>query len=98
MKIAGVDLCKYRELFGVPGRGIHKYRFMGVAIVDVIQSLIGAFILSWLTKWPFLYCAIGVFAAGILAHRAFCVRTTVDKLLFGGGGGEGAGGDDRRRG
>jgi hypothetical protein len=29
-----------------------------------------------------LYTIIGVFISGIIIHRLFCVRTTVDKLLF----------------
>jgi len=30
----------------------------------------------------FLYTAICLFILGIILHRLFCVRTTVDKILF----------------
>jgi hypothetical protein len=75
-------LCKYKDALGQPGKGIHSYRFMGVAIMDVIMTLIGAFIISYYTKYSLLWVSIILFSLGIIAHRLFCVRTTIDKILF----------------
>jgi fatty acid desaturase len=77
-----VDLCKYKNALGEPGKGIHSYRFFGVAIMDVIMTLIGAAIISYFSGYSFLYVAIFLFILGIILHRLFCVRTTVDKVLF----------------
>jgi hypothetical protein len=77
-----IDLCKYKNILGIPGKGIHSYRFGGVAIADVIMTIIGAFIISFFSGWNFIYTLIGLFILGIILHRLFCVRTTVDKLLF----------------
>lgn len=77
-----IDLCKYKDALGKPNKGIHSYRFMGVAIVDVIMTLIGAILISYFTKYSFLMIAIFLFILGIVLHRLFCVRTTIDKLLF----------------
>ena len=77
-----VDLCKYKHLFGIPGKGIHSTRFIGVAIADVIQTIIGAFFISYLTNYSFIKTLIILFLLGIFLHRIFCVRTTIDKLLF----------------
>lgn len=77
-----MDLCKYKNALGEPGKGIHKYRLFGVAIMDVIMTIIGAFLISFFFKLPFWKCLIALFIAGIILHRLFCVRTTVDKLLF----------------
>ena len=77
-----INLCKYKNMLGVPGKGIHSYRIGGIAIADVIMTIIGAFIISFLTGWSFLYTLIGLFILGIILHRLFCVRTTIDKLLF----------------
>jgi hypothetical protein len=77
-----VDLCKYKNALGEPGKGVHSYRIFGVAIADVVMTLIGALILSYLFNWPFLYTAVGLFILGIILHRLFCVRTTIDKVLF----------------
>ncbi len=76
------SLCPYKEMFGRPGLGVHKYRFFGIAIVDVIMTIIGAAIISSFTNLKFSYTLVGLFVLGIVAHRAFCVRTQVDKWLF----------------
>ena len=41
-----IDLCKYKNALGVPGKGIHSYRICNIAIADVIMTIIGAFIIS----------------------------------------------------
>ena len=75
--------CKYKSIFGEPNTGLHSYRFMGVAIVDVLMTVIGAVILAWYFRLPYLYTIVAAFVIGIALHRLFCVRTTVDKLIFG---------------
>ena len=78
-----MSLCKYRYALGIPNRGVHSYRFMGVSIMDVIMTLIGAGLFSYFLKISFVYTSIFLFILGIILHRIFCVRTTVDILLFG---------------
>jgi hypothetical protein len=75
-------LCKYKNALGEPNKGVHSYRFLGVSIVDVLLTLIGAAIISYFSGYSFLYVAIFLFILGIILHRLFCVRTTVDKILF----------------
>ena len=77
-----MDLCKYKNALGIPGKGIHSYRLFGVAIADVIMTIIGALLLSFFFKTKFLYTLITLFLLGIFLHIIFCVRTTIDKLLF----------------
>jgi len=76
------NLCKYKNALGKPGKGIHSYRIFNIAIMDVIMTLIGAVILSYLFNVKFIYLSIILFILGIILHRLFCVRTTIDKLLF----------------
>jgi hypothetical protein len=75
-------LCKYKNALGIPGKGIHSFQIYGIAVADVIMTIIAAFLFSWLFKWSFIYTLIGLFLLGIILHRIFCVRTTVDKILF----------------
>jgi len=77
-----MNLCKYKNLLGIPNKGIHSYRFMGIAIADVIMTIIGAIIISFLFKVSCVFTCISLFILGIILHRLFCVRTTIDKLLF----------------
>ena len=77
-----MDLCKYKNIFGNPNEGIHSYRVFDFAIVDIFATLIVAFLISYFFKTSFFYTCIILFILGILFHRLFCVRTTIDKILF----------------
>lgn len=77
-----MSLCKYKNALGVPKTGIHSYRLFGVAIADVVMTIIGAWLISYFFKYSFVNTLITLFILGIILHRVFCVRTTVDKLLF----------------
>jgi hypothetical protein len=77
-----MNLCKYKDALGVPKKGIHSTRFLGVALADVIMTILGGLIISYLWKYSIIYTTIILFILGIILHRIFCVRTTIDKLLF----------------
>jgi len=77
-----MNLCKYKDSLGIPGKGIHSYRVFNVAIIDVIMTIIGAYFISIWLKKSFLITTILLFLLGIFLHHLFCVRTTVDKFLF----------------
>ena len=77
-----MTLCQYKNIFGEPDTGVHRYKIFGIAIVDTLLTILAAAILSYLFKWNFWWVLIILFALGIVAHRLFCVRTTVDRLLF----------------
>jgi hypothetical protein len=77
-----MNLCKYKNLFGIPKKGAHSHRFLGFAIVDVASTIVASIIISFFFKTPLLYTTISLFVLGIILHRLFCVRTTIDKLLF----------------
>ena len=74
-------LCAYKDIFGAPGTGAHAYRFLGVAIVDVVLTVLAAWAIAWWFQWPIWKVAMILFLVGILMHRLFCVRTTVDRWL-----------------
>ena len=73
---------KYRHSLGIEGKGIHSYRFFGFAIADILQTIFGFGILSYFLGVPLWKGILGGFVLGIVLHRAFGVRTTLDKLLF----------------
>ena len=77
-----MNLCQYKDALGKPGVGIHSYRIFNIAIVDVIMTFIGAFIISYFLNISFIRTSIFLFILGIILHHIFCVKTTIDKLLF----------------
>lgn len=78
-----MNLCPHKDMLGKPGAGIHSYRFLNLAIADIVMTLIASWLISYFYKLPFLLVSVVLFALGIFLHRIFCVRTTVDKFLFG---------------
>jgi hypothetical protein len=77
-----MNLCQYKNIFGKVGEGVHSIRFMGLAIVDVILTILGSYIISLIVHWNFWITLFVIFILGIVLHRIFCVRTTIDKILF----------------
>lgn len=77
-----VGLCKYKDLFGKPYDGHRKYRLFDIALLDFTGVIIFGCLISWFFKWNLWYTLGGLFLLGIFAHRIFCVRTGIDKMLF----------------
>ena len=71
-------------MLGKPKEGVHSIRYLNIAVVDVLLTiLLAKFIQYYFMKeysiWLVLFLT---FVLGIFMHRLFCVRTTMDKLLF----------------
>uniref|UniRef100_A0A6C0C1C0 Uncharacterized protein n=1 Tax=viral metagenome TaxID=1070528 RepID=A0A6C0C1C0_9ZZZZ len=76
-------LCKYQNILGKVNTGVHSVRLFNVAIIDVLMTIISAFIIYlYIPKYNFFVILASLFILGIGLHRLFCVRTTVDKILF----------------
>ena len=75
-------LCKYKNMFGAPNTGSHSYRVFDLAITDILMTILGASVVAYFLKWDTISTIAGFFLLGIVVHRMFCVRTTVDKWLF----------------
>jgi hypothetical protein len=75
--------CPYKDVFGKVGEGVHSYRILNIAIIDAAFTVLAAYIIYlFFPKYNFALILVCLFLLGIIAHRLFCVRTTVDKLLF----------------
>jgi hypothetical protein len=82
MKIGGIDLCQYKDIFGRPKEGAHAYRIFDIAVVDVAATVVVAYVIARVFGFAFWKSLVALFIVGIISHRAFCVRTTVDKWVF----------------
>jgi hypothetical protein len=76
------SLCQYKHIFGKPNEGLHKYRVFDIAVVDVVTLIATAYGVSYYLKEDFKIILLILFLLGIISHRLFCVRSTIDKLLF----------------
>jgi len=77
-----LDLCRYKDIFGRLKEGAHAYRIFDIAVVDVAATVVVAYIIARFFGFVFWKSLVTLFLIGIISHRAFCVRTTVDKWLF----------------
>ena len=80
--------CKYKNIFNEPGKGIHSYRIFNIAIIDVIATLVSAYICYILIHnkysiydYNLLKYIILLFLLSIFFHWIFCVDTTVMKYI-----------------
>jgi hypothetical protein len=76
------SLCPYKNLGGKPKEGHSKYRILDISIVDTVGTIIIAYFISKYYNQDFKMIVVILFILGIILHRLFCVRTTIDKLLF----------------
>lgn len=75
--------CEYKDALGKVNQGVHSYRFMNIAIIDVLLTLLGSYLIYRIfPQYSIWLLLLSLFILGVLLHRLFCVRTTIDKLLF----------------
>jgi len=73
-------LCKYKDIFGKPNEGIHSYRLLDLAIMDIIFTIIAAYLIS-IVYGNFKCNLIILFILSIILHKIFCVDTTIIKWI-----------------
>ena len=76
--------CKYKDSLGKPGEGLHSYRVFNLSVLDILFTFLLAKFVQYyiMEETEFIIVLIYCFIVGIIVHRIFCVRTTIDKLLF----------------
>ena len=72
---------QFRDIFGKPGIGVHKYKIMGTAIVDYVLTLVLALVWTYFTGFPLVLSTIMMFVIGIVCHILFGVPTDAVKYL-----------------
>ena len=75
-------LCQFKDALGKPREGVHSVRVLDIPILDVLGTLLGAWLLSRLTGIGFGITSIFLFALGFFLHWLFCVETPLTKLFF----------------
>ena len=76
-------LCQYRHVFGKEREGAHAYRLFGIAIVDMALTMLAALWIAYKMKVRFWVVFAVSMGCAVVAHRAFCVNTAVNKVIFG---------------
>jgi hypothetical protein len=66
-----MNLCPYKYILGVPGKGVHQYRFLGFSVSDTVMTIIGAAFLAYIFKWSFWITLLSLFVLGEFLHYIF---------------------------
>ena len=76
--------CKYKDILGKPKKGLHSYRVFNISIIDVLLTFVLAKFIHFyiMEETEFGIILFFCFVSGVILHRIFCVKTTIDKLLF----------------
>lgn len=77
-----MSLCKYRDALGRPDEGIHAPRIFGLALFDVAGTAMASVAIASYFEMSFAIVLFIMVLASMVAHRMFCVRTSVDRILF----------------
>lgn len=72
---------KYRDIFGMPNKGVHSYKIAGSAIVDYILTIIASILIAYFTKFPLVLTTIVLLILGIILHTMFGINTHSVKFL-----------------
>jgi hypothetical protein len=74
--------AKHSEIFGKPNEGVHSYRLFDIAVVDLLATALVSGAISFTFNKNFIVILLILLLLGIIFHRLFCVKTSIDKLLF----------------
>ena len=81
MKVSSCPFSKFRNLFGVPGQGVHALKFKGTSLVDYFLTIVLAFLVTAATGWPLVLTTIGALVLGVILHTLFGVNTKTVKAM-----------------
>ena len=73
----------YKNILGLPNKGIHKFRFLDTAIVDYTGTILIAIIITYISKnkIPLVFTTIILFILAEILHMLFGVETNTLKFL-----------------
>ena len=71
----------HKDIFGKPNEGVHSYRLLDFAIIDVIMTFVGAFFISQYYNKNVWLIFILLFIYGQILHALFCVKTKFISLF-----------------
>jgi hypothetical protein len=85
--MSGNPLCRFANILGEPGKGMHSLRIGGLAVVDIVLTGLLAFFLARRKGRTSLGLFVAYFILlvllSILIHTVFCVNTRLNAFLFG---------------
>ena len=79
-----MNICpfkKFKNVLGVPNKGVHKFHILGTAAFDYFLTIMMAFLSSYFLRVPLVLSTITWFIMGIISHILFDVKTDTLRVL-----------------
>ena len=73
--------CPFKNILGEPGKGVHAQRIGGLALNDILMTIIGAVLTSYAYKINLGISLFSWFAVGEILHYGFGVDTAFLKMI-----------------
>ena len=69
--------CPYANSLGIPKQGVHASRFMGLALNDIIATIVVAILTTFIFKISLINSLLIWFIGGEILHYVFGTQTEV---------------------
>ena len=66
---------EYKDIFGAPNTGVHKHRFLGLASIDLLMTILASGIIAYTYNTSLLLVFSIIFILGQFLHLIFGVNT-----------------------
>jgi len=73
--------CPYANILGIPGEGVHARRIFGLALNDILMTILLAFITTFLMKISFLESLLSWLLLGEVLHYWFGTKTAFLRMI-----------------
>lgn len=73
--------CPYANILGKPNTGVHSIRLFGLAVVDTVLTIIGAYVISKAYNIVFWKSLLGLFVLGEVLHYIFGANTAFLQMI-----------------
>ena len=73
--------CPYANILGVPGQGVHAQRIFGLALNDILATIVLAFLTTFFVRVSFAESLIGWLVLGEVLHYMFGTKTAFLKMI-----------------
>jgi hypothetical protein len=73
--------CPYSTLLGIPGEGVHATRIAGLALFDMVATIIAAALTTYYFQIHFGISLLAWFTLGEILHYIFGVQTAFLSII-----------------
>ena len=73
--------CPYATALGIPGKGVHSTRIFGLALNDILMTIVGAAVIAYFGRVSFAVTLLILLILGEVLHYVFGTQTAFLTLI-----------------